>query len=386
MYRFATFLAFSLIFALLFAPITPAGETAGIAAATAVLPAPRSAPPATSAKAYALYDPQSQSFLAEKNADLRLPMASTTKIMTALVVLEQCDPYATVTVPREAVGVEGSSIYLYEGEEITVGTLLYGLLLASANDAAAALALHTAGSIEGFAALMNEKAASLGLQDTHFVNPHGLHDEAHYTTAHELAKLTAAAMANPAFAEIVGTRRYSAPQNGTDACRLFLNHNRLLRTCEGAVGVKTGYTKASGRCLVSAVRRNGLTLIAVTLNDGNDWQDHAALYDWGFAEYEAFTPQTVSISLPVIGGEARTVTLNATDPFALTLPVGHGEITCTAEHPRFLYAGFAAGARVGTLVYRMEGRIIATQPLVTASGVAKNVPPLCFFEKIKDLF
>jgi len=383
-YRLATFLIFLTLFALLLGAFS--APAVGMRAAALALPAPRHQPPGTSAEATVLYDPQSDSFLAAKNADRHLPMASTTKIMTALVVLERCDLSATVTVPREAVGVEGSSIYLYEGEKISVRTLLYALLLSSANDAATALALHTAGSVPAFAALMNERAASLGLSNTHFTNPHGLHDEDHFTTAGDLALITAAAMRNELFAEIVQTPRYTAPQSGTEATRLFLNHNRLLRTCEGVVGVKTGFTRASGRCLVSAAVRNGLLLIAVTLNDGNDWRDHAALYDWAYSEYEAFTPQTVSISLPVIGGEASEVTVTAAGAVALTLPVDHGEITATAELPHFLYAGFAAGDRLGTLVYRMDGRVIAILPLIAANGVEKNRMPRTFFEKIQDLF
>ena len=168
---------------------------------------PVTAAPQTSAASFALLDPVSGELIAARDADTRRPMASTTKIMTALVVLERCDLEAVVTVDQKAVGTEGSSIYLFAGEQIKVHTLLYALMLSSANDAAAALAIHTAGSIEDFAALMNEKAAALGLKDTHFCNPHGLQDEQHYTTARELAILTAAAMKNDTFAEIVATTR-----------------------------------------------------------------------------------------------------------------------------------------------------------------------------------
>ncbi len=350
------------------------------------LPAPTTAAPATTAASAALFDPGSGCFLLETNADERRPMASTTKIMTALVVLECCTLDTTVKIPREAVGVEGSSIYLFENEEITVRTLLYALLLNSANDAAAALAIHTAGSIAAFATLMNEKAAALGLQNTHFTNPHGLYDEAHYTTARELALITAAALQNETFAEIVATKRYSVPQNGTDATRLFLNHNRLLRTYEGAVGVKTGFTKKSGRCLVSAATKNELTLIAVTLNDPNDWRDHTALLDWGFAEYEGYSPVPEALSIPVVGGVATEVTVLPNDCFSLTLPRGHGEITCTVELPRFLFAGFAASCEVGRLVYRADGEIIGTIPLKTANGVEKSKLNRTFFEKLQEIF
>lgn len=350
------------------------------------LPSPITPAPAVLAEAFALFDPISGCFLAQGNAERRLPMASTTKIMTALVVLERVAPEQTVIVPKEAVGIEGSSVYLFENEEITVKTLLYALLLNSANDAATALAIHTAGSIAAFAALMNEKAAALGLVNTHFTNPHGLFDEAHYTTAKDLALITAAALENKTFAEIASTVRYSVPQNGTDATRLFLNHNRLLRTFEGAIGVKTGFTKKSGRCLVSAAKREGLTLIAVTLNDPNDWRDHKALLDWGFSEYKGFSPMPEVLKLPVVGGEAGEVTLLPRGGFSLTLPKAHGEITCTVEAPRFLFAGFEAGKEVGRLVYRMDGKLLGTLPLVTEMGVKKANVKRTIFSRIQDIF
>ncbi len=378
-FRFtALLMALFLIFSLL--PVWGAGEKEGV-----TLPSPTAAAPTVSAVAAALFDPVSGCFLMTKDADRQLPMASTTKIMTALVVLEHAALDATVTVPKAAVGVEGSSIYLFENEEITVRTLLYALLLSSANDAATALALHTAGSIEAFAALMNEKASALGLTSTHFTNPHGLYDEAHYTTARELALITAAALQNETFAEIASTKRHSVPQNGTDATRLFLNHNRLLRSYEGAIGVKTGFTKKSGRCLVSAARKNDLTLIAVTLNDPNDWRDHTALLDWGFDEYVGFSPIPEARTLPVVGGVANEVALVPDGSFSLTLAKTHGEISCTVEAPRFLFAGFESGKAVGKLVYRMDGEIIGTLPLLTATGVERTNMKRSIFQKIQDI-
>ncbi len=340
---------------------------------TYTLPAPRTAPPALSAEAAVLLDAQSGTPLMQKNADARLPMASTTKIMTALLALERLDEAQIITVPPEAVGVEGSSVYLFAGEQISVGTLLYALLLSSANDAAVALAIATAGSVAAFADAMNEKAAELGLTDTHFCNPHGLHDEAHYTTARDLARLAAAAMQNERFAEIVSTRRHTAAQNGTDATRLFLNHNKLLSRYEGAVGIKTGFTKKSGRCLVSAARRDGLLLIAVTLNAPSDWQDHANLFDWGFSEYCSFTPDVPDITLPVVGGTAREVTLRAADPPSLTLPAD-AEVHCITEAPRFLFGGFAEGEVKGRLVCTLDGEQIAEVPLITDAAVERERP------------
>ncbi|MBO5327058.1 MAG: D-alanyl-D-alanine carboxypeptidase, partial [Clostridia bacterium] len=290
------------------------------------------------------------------------------------------------TVDQRAVGVEGSSIYLFAAEQIKVRTLLYALMLSSANDAAAALAIHTAGSIEDFAVLMNEKTAALGLKDTHFCNPHGLQDEAHYTTARELALLTATAMENKTFAEIVATARYSAPQMGTDASRLFLNHNKLLRTFDGAIGVKTGFTKTSGRCLVSAAGRDGLTLIAVTLNDPNDWRDHAALYEWGFSQYVALAPDPVPFTLPVVGGTLGEVTLTPRGTLRLTLPATHGEINCTVEAPRFLFGGFGENEIKGRLVYRMGDTVLGEIPLVTANAVPAAKADQTLWDRIKNLF
>ena len=343
------------------------------------------ASPGVSAASFALFDPVSGDFLAQGDADTRRPMASTTKIMTALVVLERLSLEEIVTVPVEAVGTEGSSIYLFEGEQIAVRTLLYGLMLSSANDAAATLAIHTAGSIEGFADLMNQKAVALGLENTHFCNPHGLQHPEHYTTARDLARLTAAALENSTFAQIVSTPRYSAPQTGTDAHRLFVNHNKLLRTFDGAVGVKTGFTKNSGRCLVSAATRDGLTLIAVTLHDPNDWRDHASLLEWGFANYTAFCPAPSPLTLPVIGGTAPTVRLVPQTTPRMTLPANHPEITCTTEAPRFLYAGFGAGEQKGRLIYRMGDTVLCEIALVTDTGV--EIPPRPhIWDRIKNLF
>ena len=384
------------LFAILFclpvcsAPITNAGSALPLDTNLfSVMPkstVPAAQAPQTSAASYALLDPVSGKLIAEKDADTRRPMASTTKIMTALIVLERCDLEATVTVDQRAVGVEGSSIYLFATEQIKVHTLLYALMLASANDAAAALAIHTAGSIESFAVLMNEKAAALGLKDTHFCNPHGLHDNAHYTTARELALLTAAAMENKTFSEIVATARYSAPQIGTNASRLFLNHNKLLRTFDGAIGVKTGFTKTSGRCLVSAAGRDGLTLIAVTLNDPNDWRDHTALYEWGFSQYVAFAPTPSPLTLPVVGGISGEVLLTPRGTLRLTLPATHGEITCTVEAPRFLFGGFDKDEVRGRLVYRMGDTVLGEIPLATADAVPTVKAKQNLWDRIKNLF
>lgn len=190
--------------------------------------------------------------------------ASTTKILTALVVLERTEPECVVTVPDEAVGVEGSSIYLRKGEKLTVEDLLYGLMLRSGNDAAVALAVATAGSVERFAAMMNARAAMCGAKDSHFVNPHGLHDDDHYTTAYDMALIAAEAYSNPLFARIVSTSKITVGEGESTRC--LYNKNKLLGMIDGANGVKTGYTKKSGRCLVGGAFRDGMQLVSVVLN------------------------------------------------------------------------------------------------------------------------
>ncbi|MBQ8383007.1 MAG: D-alanyl-D-alanine carboxypeptidase [Clostridia bacterium] len=344
-----------------------------------------------SARSAVLMDQYGQVLYA-KNADERLPMASTTKIMTALVTLEAMEAGEvpeSVKIPAEAVGVEGSSIYLVKGEEMRLTTLLYALMLESANDAAVAIAVAVDGSVEKFAGRMNRKAVELGLDDTRFENPHGLDHETHYTTARDLAMLTVVALENETFAEIVSTVRYSAPVNAEgDSVRLFVNHNRLLREYEGCIGVKTGYTKRCGRCLVSAARRDGITLVAVTLNDPNDWRDHRAMLDYGFsicAPVTAIVAGDLRYTVPVVGGTSASVICDGSDGVTLTLPDG-----CTpevrVELPRFLWGEVRAGDLVGRAVVTVNGREAAFVPICAGSDVTAAVYPKSIWQKICDFF
>ncbi len=243
------------------------------------------APPEVSAVGAALVCADTGELIFGKNADCVLPMASTTKIMTALVVLENCRLDYVFTVPKEACGIEGSSVYLYPGEQITVENLLYGLLLESGNDAATALAIACCGSEEKFVFEMNRRAKEMGLCNTSFANPHGLSAENHFTSAKELAIITYYAMKNPDFKRIVSTISHSVENPDGSNGHYFVNHNKMLRTYNGANGVKTGYTVASGRCLVTSAERENGTFIAVTLDDRNDWKDHAAMLDYAFSVY-----------------------------------------------------------------------------------------------------
>ena len=228
-----------------------------------------------SATACVLMDADTGLVLYRKNEDQRMLIASVTKLMTALVVLEQGEVDETVTVTAAHMA-EGSSMYLHVGEKLTLEELLYGLLLCSGNDAALALT-ECAGGVEPFVALMNEKAAALGMKNTHFANPNGLDDEEHYSTAYDMALLACAAANKPTLRRIASTR--TAAIGG----RTLTNHNKLLSRMDGCIGLKTGYTKAAGRTLVSCAEREGHRLVAVTLRDGNDWNDHEMLYDRGFA-------------------------------------------------------------------------------------------------------
>lgn len=330
--------------------------------------------PSISAKAAILIEASSEGVICEKNADVRLPMASTTKIMTALVALENCDKATVVTIPAEAVGIEGSSIYLFEGEKLTLEDLLYAMLLESANDAAAAIAIEVGGSIQGFADMMNAKARELGLSSTHFTNPHGLDDDDHYTTARELAKIAAAAMKNDAFKAIVQAGQKTIPL-GDDGTRVLVNHNKLLHRYDGAVGIKTGYTKKSGRCLVSAAKRDGVELIAVTLSAPNDWNDHSTLLDYGFSlcEHRVLCAESEFWQvMPVIGGKAEYVMLKNENSLAITLPKSASEIKCTLELPSFIYAPVIQSQRVGSLVYTLDGKKIAEVPIIAAYSVERK--------------
>ncbi len=321
--------------------------------------------PSVSAASAILIDADSGSVLWQQNADERRPMASTTKIMTALVALETAPLDTLLTVPSSAVGIEGSSACLKGGEAMTLEDLLYIMLLESANDAAAAIAVTLGGSIEGFADMMNEKAHELGLENTSFSNPHGLDDENHYTTAAELAKIAAAAMKNPEFVKIVSTYRCKLPLSG-GGFRYLLNHNKMLKLYDGALGVKTGFTKKSGRCLVSAAKRGDTTLIAVTLSAPDDWNDHRAMLDFGFAGYETRilqTPGEYSNIVPIIGKKITYAEVVSDSGASGLFKVGAKPCEAHVYLPRFFVTRIAPGDCVGEIVFTSDDGIVARVPL-----------------------
>ena len=327
---------------------------------------------ATSAGYAALLDGEG-SLLWGKNPHATAGMASTTKIMTALLAAEYIEARgenATTVVSESAAGIEGSSIYLKAGECVRLVDLLYATLLASANDAAACLAEAVAGDQESFVDRMNERAKDMGLSATHFVNPHGLSDKEHYTTAYELGVMASSALQNSLFARVVKTKHYTFAGEGIT--RSLSNHNRMLSSYEGALGVKTGFTKATGRCLVSAAERDGVTLIAVTLSAPNDWQDHKEMLDYGFSLLEKrvlLAEGELSFSLPVVAGRLDFVTVGNAKEFAVVLPKGYRELTYRIALPAFVYAPIEVGDVIGYAVFYDNGRVIAKCELLAKTSV-----------------
>ena len=326
---------------------------------------------AISAKKAIVMDAATGRCLYEKDADSRSLIASTTKIMTALIVCEQCNVLDRMKIPKEAVGVEGSSIYLKEGEVLTLQELLYGMMLHSGNDAATALAIFCGGTVEGFAELMNDKARLLGMYNTHFVNPHGLDAPEHYSTARDLAVLAAYAMKNPIFAQTVSTKTVKIGE------RSLRNHNKLLWQVEGADGVKTGYTKAAGRLLVSSAERQGRRLVAVTIDDGNDWVDHAHLLNQGFADYQI--SQIVAKgqclgTVEIFSGSQRRVNVLAAEDFSYPLAEKEKPYI-VLQPPGFEYAPVKQGNIAGYAYICIGDTAVGKVPVVYGQSVEETATP-----------
>ncbi|CAM3569913.1 D-alanyl-D-alanine carboxypeptidase family protein [Marinicrinis lubricantis] len=311
----------------------------------------------TSAQAAALIDVQSGRIIYSHNGHQKMRIASLTKIMTAIVAIEEGNLADKVKVSRNAFGEEGSSIYLKLGEEMNLEHLLYGLMLRSGNDAAVAIAEHVGGSVEGFAYLMNKKAQEIGMANSHFMNPHGLDSEGHYSTAEDMAKLTAYALKNDTFQEIVGTKYKKVPNPFEDWDHVWRNKNKMLSMYEGADGVKTGYTKKAGRCLVSSATRGNQQLAVVTLNDPNDWVDHSNLLDYGFKHYPL---KEIMKSGQAIPGQEGLVAGRT-----LVYPLHESEMSelryeTTSTEPKSV--DYRLGDR-GTIRFYLKDQLLGTIPL-----------------------
>ena len=327
--------------------------------------------PGDSARASVVIEAESGEIVFEKNAHERKGPASTTKIMTALIALENGNPEEIVKVDARAVGTEGSSAYLCAGESVLLSDLLYAMMLGSANDAAAAIAYHIGGSIEGFAEMMNARAEELGLSDTHFENPHGLDGESHYTSAYDLSMIAREALKNEKFREIVSTKTKAIKLSDGNVSRVFRNHNRLLFEYGDIIGVKTGFTKKCGRTLVSAAERDGVTVICVTLCDGDDWRDHRRLLSAGLDLYEKVTlcrSGELESTVHVCGGEKASARVSCKEELAVVLPKNHGRITSSVSLPPFVYAGFDAGKELGFVTFYLDGEPIGKVALAADEG------------------
>lgn len=345
----------------------------------ALCPVARAAGPEVSAQSAVVLTADTGAVLFEKDGHTPRPVASTTKIMTALLALEaaqeQGDPLVDIT--QEMVAVEGSSMGLQAGDSISLTGLAAGMLLASGNDAANAAALYLDGSLESFAARMNQRAAALGMEDTHFVTPSGLDGEdaqglVHLSTAYDMALLARAALEDQAFRQLCSSPSLAVEFAEPVKRVTYTNHNKLLAQYQGCVGVKTGFTKEAGRCLVSAAERDGALLIAVTLNAPNDWQDHTALLDYGFSQMEPYqlAGGDVRLTVPVVGSPVEAVSLRGSNGGEVTLPLGQGaQVERVVRVPKFLYAPVEAGEQVGEICWYLEGQLLGSAPL-TAAGAA----------------
>ncbi len=340
-----------------------------------------------SAQSAVLIAADTGSVVYEKNADEKRSMASTTKIMTALLALEAAEDSGdpTVEITGEMVAVEGSSMGLRAGDEITLTNLAAGMLLASGNDAANAAALYLAGSQEEFADLMNRRAEEIGMENTHFVTPSGLDDEEHYSTAYDMALLAREAMKNTAFRHLASSANLQVEFAEPEKKVSYTNHNKLLWQYPGCIGVKTGFTKKSGRCLVSAAERDGVTLIAVTLNAPDDWNDHAALLDYGFSALESvsFDGADFSADLPLVGSYRESLRVRGGTGGSVTLPKEEaGRVTCRVLLPAFCYAPIEEGEQVGKLQYYLDGSPVYSVPLLAEESAVFAPKELGFWEKL----
>lgn len=350
-----------------------------------------------SAKGAILIDAATGEILFKKNADEKLPMASTTKIMSALILLEQDDLDEKFVVDKNAIKVEGSSMGLQEGDVVTLRDLACGMLLPSGNDAANAAAVRIAGSVENFVRLMNDRAVEMGLESTHFVTPSGLDDytDEHYSTAADMAELTREAMKNPDFREICGKRSIKLSFGSPPYDRWLSNTNKLLSMCDGVVGVKTGFTDKARRCLVSACQRNGAMLICVTLNDPNDWLDHTRLYDYGFSmmSEQELPIENEQFEIGAAGGYSDTVICRTEKVKATLLNGKADEVTCEIFVKPFVYCPAAENEVVGRAEYYYYGNKIAQSPVYLVQDADKKPVQSekqgifeYYFKKLKGIF
>ena len=323
----------------------------------------------------------------EKNAYNKRSMASTTKIMTALLTAEQCTPQRVVVVTDHMVNVEGTSMGLLAGDKVTFHDLIYGMLLASGNDAANTAAIAIDGSIEKFAKRMNNKAKEIGMTNTNFVTPSGLDDENHYSTAYDMALLGCYALRNSDFLKACSSYRAKLCYGNEPYTRYLTNHNKLIKTFDGAIGIKTGFTKKSGRCLVSAAERDGVMLVCVTLNAPDDWNDHKKLLEYGF---QNVTLKNFDVELPAVkiaGGSSADVSLCLSEPLQVAVYCSAEKIKTQFVLKQFEFAPVRSGEMLGEVRLLLDGTVIASSPLIASCDVeavtVEKVKKPSLIERIK---
>lgn len=346
--------------------------------------------PSISAEAYVLYCVDNGQILNSKNENKKMKPASTTKIMTSLIALEESASNNKPVKFTEEMIAEGSSMYLKVGEIVTLCDLATGMMMASGNDAANATALSISGSIEKFSERMNERAKLIGMENTNFITPSGLDDENHYSTAYDMALLMSYALENEDFAKLTSqkseTVSFIEPSSKKTT---YSNHNRLLSMYEYCIGGKTGYTMAAGRCLVSAARKDGLTLVCVTLNDRNDWEDHVSLYDYGFENYSCYQSGDSSfcVDIPCVGGETdKTSVVGEKDTSIVLNTEDKSKVERKVYADSFLYAPIAKNEAVGKIEYSIDGEVISSVNLISAEEIKMKSQNKNIFIKIKELF
>ena len=364
-----------------------AGETAAALADDIIRKAPQNTPkveglvlspddalPRVTARSAVVMEARTGRVLYERNMNERRFPASTTKIMTLIIALERGNLDDVVTVSAHAAGTEGSTIWLAPGDKITLRELLYGMMLHSGNDATVAVAEHIAGSVDAFARLMTAKAKELGATDTHFVNANGLPDDAHYTTAHDMALIASYGYSLPGFEEIVSTKEVTFPWVKDETHRLR-NENQMLWLYEGGNGVKTGYTEAAGRCLVSAAKRDGIQLVAVVLDSNWMWNDSILLLDYGFRQIDTVTVIKAGAkvgSCAVSGSGTRRIEVQAAESIVLPVVDGKSGYTQEVSLPKAVKAPIQAGDAIGTLHVYYEGKEVAATDLVAAASAQRR--------------
>ncbi len=343
---------------------------------------------AVSAKSYILINADTLEVLEASNAHLRLPMASTTKIMTALILAELNTPEKEITVTEQMVTVEGSSMGLLSGDTVSYYELLVGMLLPSGNDAANTAAYAVAGSLEKFANLMNKRANEIGMKNTHFVTPSGLDDSEHYSTAYDMALLGAEALKNDTIREIVSQEKITVTFGNPPYQRTLYNHNKLLGRYDCCIGIKTGYTKKSGRCLVSAAEKDGCRVVAVTLNASDDWNIHESLLENGLNRLEStnVTADFSYTSVPVVGGALNSASVGVPSFSCGLTEYGADGISYKVYFKPFLYAPVEVGAVAGTVEYYYNGLLIHKDSIITLQSVEQKTPEYSATAMFSDYF